>query len=93
MGWGELSRKENDVDVRESRRLRREKETISAMIALYCRSRHSGEKLCYDCGTLLSYAELRIEQCRFHDSKPPCNQCKVHCCSRPMRDEVRAVKW
>ena len=75
-----------------SRRIRREKKTIGTMIGMYCRSRHGRSvESCEACRSLLSYAELKIDKCFFHDSKPACNECRVHCYSRETREEIRAV--
>ena len=75
-----------------SRRNQREKKTISAMIGMFCASRH-GKRL-QDCGTcrqLLAYAEMKIDKCVFHEYKPACNDCRIHCYSRESREEIRAV--
>ena len=36
----------------------REKETVSRMIALYCRKNHGGKTLCPNCAALDAYAQL-----------------------------------
>jgi hypothetical protein len=74
------------------KRTRREKKTIGAMIGMYCKSRH-GRRVdyCERCRCLLSYAEVKIDKCVFHESKPACNECRVHCYSREMREEIRAI--
>lgn len=62
------------------------------MIGMYCRGRHSGSLgPCEDCDALLSYARLKIDRCVFHDHKPVCNECRVHCYSSGMRDRIRNV--
>jgi hypothetical protein len=73
-------------------RIRREKETIGVMIGMYCRSRH-GRRLvdCEGCRDLLAYAHQKIDRCVFHDAKPACNECRVHCYSRETREEIRTV--
>jgi hypothetical protein len=76
----------------ESRRIRREKKTIGLMIGMYCQANHGGTTVpCEECGSLLSYAHLKIDACLFHDNKPVCNECKIHCYSRGMREQVRKV--
>jgi hypothetical protein len=78
--------------MRGSRRIRREKQTIAAMIVMRCRALHGPQYgSCDDCSGLLRYAEGRIDRCVFGDSKPVCNRCSVHCYSPRMREEVRAV--
>ena len=76
----------------ESRRIRREKETIRIMIGMYCAARH-GARIddCEQCRGLLSHALMKIERCAFHDSKPACNACRIHCYSQEMREQVRVV--
>jgi len=62
------------------------------MIGMYCRARHGGRvEDCAACRSLLAYAELKIDRCVFHDSKPACNECRVHGYSRETREEIRAV--
>ena len=46
------------------KRLAREFNTIAAMVRIYCRDQHH-ECLCADCKSLLDYASLRLERCRF----------------------------
>ncbi len=87
-----------------SARIQREKRTIEAMIAMRCHVAHGAghwawpaghwawpARICDDCGRLLSYAVDRIDRCAFGSPKPVCNRCPVHCYSRSMREEVRAV--
>ena len=77
------------------KRLAREWRTISAMIRIYCRNhRHSaqpGQDLCPDCQSLLDYARVRLDRCRFGAEKPTCARCPVHCYVPRRREEVRAV--
>jgi hypothetical protein len=75
-----------------SRRVRRERQTIAAMIGMRCKALHGPVSgLCDECRGLLRYAEGRIDRCSFGDGKPVCNRCPVHCYSPPMREGVRAV--
>lgn len=74
------------------RRIRREKKTISAMMAIHCRDHHPGhDGLCDGCAALLEYAHRRLDTCPFQDEKPACNLCEVHCYSAVMRERVREV--
>jgi hypothetical protein len=77
----------------ENPRLARERETIAAMIEIYCRRhhRHPLGELCGDCRNLLEYANLRLDRCRFGVEKPTCARCPVHCYKRDQRERVRAV--
>ena len=73
-------------------RLRREKKTVGAMVAMYCRAHHGGRgTLCSNCQKLFDYSRIRIDKCPLKDSKPTCNKCRVHCYEKSMREEIRAV--
>ncbi len=79
-------------EVHEHKRIRREKNTIDAMIGIYCRDHHgtSGE-LCADCTELREYAHLRLERCRYQEKKPTCGNCPVHCYKPSMKERVMEV--
>lgn len=73
-------------------RLAREARTIEAMVRMYCRAKHSSEKVpCRECGELLEYALGRVAACRFGAEKPVCSKCPVHCYRKDMRERVIAV--
>ena len=73
-------------------RFEREKKTLTAMIALYCRDQHQPpEGLCADCAALQEYARARLERCTFGADKPKCAACPVHCYQPAMRAAIRAV--
>lgn len=69
----------------------REKETVSLMIALYCRKKHSCKILCPDCSALDAYARARSDKCPFMETKTFCSNCRVHCYKQDMREKIRAV--
>lgn len=69
----------------------REKETVSLMIALYCRKNHGGKELCPECAALKDYAWKRIDKCPLMETKTFCSNCKVHCYKADMRERIRAV--
>ncbi len=73
-----------------SRRLKRERETIEIMIRYYCQKNHT-ENLCDDCKGLKEYAFARLLNCPFEDSKPVCSNCTVHCYKPDMRKKVKDV--
>jgi hypothetical protein len=74
------------------RRITREKRTIAAMMAIYCRDHHPGhEGRCAECVAMLDYAHRRLDTCPFQEEKPACNLCEVHCYSALMRERVRDV--
>ena len=65
---------------------------MAAMIAVYCRGvHHSRGEPCRECDELLAYAERRIEKCPFHDDKPPCAKCPIHCYQPRIREQVKQV--
>jgi len=78
-----------------SRRLEREKQTVSAMIRLYCRQKHNdnGEyaSLCRHCAELEVYAHHQVDHCRYGDSKPSCGQCTTPCYTPEKREAIREV--
>jgi hypothetical protein len=77
-------------------RLARELATIRAMVGIHCRDHHRGRgaargELCAECRALMDYATRRLDRCVFGDDKPTCANCKVHCYSAAMREQVRVV--
>ena len=75
----------------ESKR-QREKETVSQMIALYCKKQHGTRQgLCPDCAALDAYARMRSDKCPFMETKTFCSNCKVHCYKADMREKIRVV--
>lgn len=73
-------------------RIAREKRTVAAMAALYCRRQHGTRHgLCPDCRELLDYAHRRLERCPFQADKPICARCPVHCYRPDMRRRIRAL--
>ena len=78
-----------------SRRLAREKKTVSAMIRLYCLEHHKSdggqELLCRNCGALESYAHERVDHCPYGDNKPSCGQCITPCYAQVKREAIRKV--
>ena len=75
-----------------SARRTRERKTIEAMIALYCRRQHASKGgLCIECAALADYARQRLEKCPFGDQKPTCATCPIHCYKPACRAQVREV--
>lgn len=74
-------------------RMRRERETVAKMIALYCRKHHAPPRgeLCADCRQLLEYALLRLQHCPFQEGKTTCGRCPIHCYKPAMKEKIRAV--
>jgi len=79
------------------RKTRREREAIivQAMIIMYCQANHNSKgALCTECETLSVYAEKRLSNCMFGDSKPVCKECPVHCYSPQKREQMKIVmRW
>jgi len=62
------------------------------MIEIYCRGSHTSTGgPCPECAELRAYAEHRLEKCPFHDDKPPCDKCPIHCYERDRRAQIKAV--
>jgi len=73
-------------------RRERERQTIEAMIAIYCRDHHHPDgELCDDCAALADYARQRLLKCPFADEKPTCVKCPIHCYKPACREQVREV--
>ena len=77
------------MDIKPKRE--REKETVSLMIAIYCRKKHGGKALCPDCAALEAYARQRSDTCPFMETKTFCSNCRVHCYKNDMREKIREV--
>ncbi len=75
----------------ERGRIDREKRTVSAMIALYCREKHGVEELCDECRELAEYSHERLDRCPFGNGKTVCARCAVHCYRPEMRERIRRV--
>ena len=76
-----------------SPKIAKEKETVEKMIRLYCEKKHNSPKgsLCSDCGDLLEYSLLRLDNCQYQEGKPTCRKCPVHCYRPTKREEIRRV--
>lgn len=72
-------------------RLARERRTIHAMLAIYCRDHHGAAGLCAACAALGAYADQRLDRCVYGPAKPTCVNCPIHCYKREMREAVREV--
>lgn len=80
--------------------LQTEFKTLSLMMAIYCRDKHSIDNknsnkpfntLCDDCQALLDYAEMRLDRCPYGEQKPTCNQCPIHCYKPEPKQQMREV--
>jgi len=68
----------------------REKQTVKAMVRIYCRYHHH-QDLCEECNSVLNYAIKRIEKCIYGPEKPACNNCTTHCYSPAMKAKVKEI--
>ena len=74
------------------KRIIREKKTIGVMIQMYCNhTHHQSKSLCDDCNELMQFANTRIDRCVFHENKPVCSECSVHCYRVDMRERIKTV--
>jgi hypothetical protein len=74
------------------RRLERERETVAAMISLYCRDHHAAvPALCAECADLEAYTRLRLEKCPYGEEKPTCANCPIHCYLPKRRQQIKEV--
>jgi hypothetical protein len=72
--------------------IEREKHTVAQMMRIYCFLKHKKSKgLCGECISLLSYAQKRLDGCKFGNDKPACVKCSVHCYQPVMRERIRIV--
>lgn len=72
-------------------KVEQEKRIVADMIALYCRKKHNSSELCPECKALTEYAFRRSELCPYKEEKTFCSQCKTHCYSSQMREQIRKV--
>lgn len=74
------------------KRRKEEKQIIDLMIKIYCNNNHgTSDRLCPDCKKLSEYAQTRIDKCPFMETKTFCSNCKVHCYSEEMRNNIKKV--
>jgi hypothetical protein len=77
---------------KSSARLNRELVTVKAMIRLYCRMQHGTKHdLCNNCSELFQYASTKIDRCMFHENKPACQECVVHCYAKEQRERIKII--
>ena len=70
----------------EPGRLTREKQTLVAMVRVYCRAHHGTKgPLCPECQALCDYALGRLDRCPYGAEKATCANCPSHCYKPAMR--------
>lgn len=80
-------------------RLRKEAETIRAMVRLYCKAHHAPAPqnpngVCAKCQAFLDYALKRLACCPFGEEKPVCAKCRIHCYKPAERETAREImRW
>ncbi len=76
----------------EHPRMKREKDTIYAMVRIFCSAHHSSQcRLCMECTEFLEYARMRLDACPFQEKKTTCAKCKIHCYNPAMREKARKI--
>ena len=73
------------------KKIKQEKETIEAMISIFCKGIHKEDSICEECGELLDYSSKRLDSCKFGDEKPRCSKCEIHCYKPEMRERIKKV--
>ena len=82
----------HDPQRNKSGRLRREKQTLQAMVRVYCRAHHAAKgPLCAECQSLCDYALGRLDRCPFGAEKTTCARCTTHCYKSAMRAQIKTV--
>ena len=77
-----------------NKRIEEEKAVVGLMIRLYCRKHEGNKTLCPKCKELLTYANGRLDHCRYGSGKPTCKKCAIHCYRTEMKERIRIVmRW
>lgn len=71
--------------------LAHERDTVKAMIRLFCKAHHTAEPLCDGCTELADYTDQRLDRCPSRADKPKCSHCEIHCYSPAMRKRITEV--
>ena len=75
----------------EPSRIRRERTTARAMVAIYCHHHYGGPGLCDVCSELADYADRKLDHCPYGGEKPACVMCPIHCYQPEPRERMREV--
>lgn len=69
-----------------------EKQTVAAMVRIYCAEHHDGDgALCPTCAALERYSHARLDACPYGAGKPTCRECPIHCYKPAEREAMREV--
>jgi hypothetical protein len=72
--------------------LKREKETVSYMIDIYCKDHHkTASDLCPDCKQAKELVVLHLTKCPFQERKTACGRCGLRCYSPTSKTKVEAI--
>jgi len=75
-----------------SNKMKREAETIKAMVGIYCKDHHTKKvENCEECLEIQKYALDRLFYCPFQEDKPSCKNCPIHCYKPTMKEDVKKV--
>lgn len=72
-------------------KIKKEKETVTKMIEVYCRRKHHQRNLCEECQDLQEYAMKRLSFCQFGEEKSFCSYCPIHCYKPVYREKIKVV--
>ncbi len=62
------------------------------MIGIYCSDKHNiVSGLCEECNNLLFYANQKLDNCSYGETKTTCAKCPIHCYKPEMRQTERKV--
>lgn len=69
----------------------KEKRVVKLMIEIYCKGHNHLHTPCEGCSELIEYVGKRIDNCPFMETKTYCNNCKVHCYKKDMKEKTKEV--
>ena len=71
-------------------KIKYEKKIIELMVKIYCSKNHKGS-ICEDCEKVLNYSFLRIDKCRYMETKSFCSACETPCYNTIMRNKMKDI--
>ena len=73
-------------------RIEKEKNTVTAMIEIYCKKNHQHKSsLCLECSELNAYAQKRLTFCKHGETKSFCVNCKTQCYAPKYKAQIKSV--
>ena len=84
---------ENKNPRMSDKKIRKERETVDLMIAIFCKKKHRHPKndVCVECKELMDYCHYRLSLCPWGEKKPFCSNCLIHCYDKEHRERIRQV--